>query len=333
MDLEQSFIEKAKKNPKKIVFPEGKDERIVIAAYRLKEMNIAFPIIIGNIDEIKKIAVEKQISLEGIKIIDPVSSELLEKYAKEYAEKREMKEAIAKKLVKKTLPFATMMVACGDADGMVAGVVNATASVISTASLAIGFQEGLSTPSSFFIMIIPEFLGETNKAIIFADCAVNIRPDAKQLAEIAIASGTNAKALLGIDPKIAFLSFSTKGSANHKDADKVIEAVEFAKKLQPDWEIDGELQGDAALIPSVGEKKAKGSTVAGNANVLVFPDLDAGNIAYKLVQRLGKAKALGPILQGFAAPVNDMSRGASVEELIGVTAITVVQAQNLKENK
>ena len=181
MELGQSFIEKAGKNPLRVVYPEGSDKRIITAAAKAKEMNIASPIIIGNVDEIKSIALENQISLDSIKIIDPAKSNYIEKYAKKYAEKRDMKEAIAEKLVKKCLPFAAMMVANGDADGMVAGIVNATASVISTAALTIGFQEGLTTPSSFFIMIIPEFRGENNKAVIFADCAVNIQPDSIRL--------------------------------------------------------------------------------------------------------------------------------------------------------
>lgn len=328
MDLTQSFIEKAKKKPLPIVFPEGKDERIIIAVSKIKEMGIAEPIVLGVEEDVKALAAENNVSLDGIKIINPRESEKLETYAAEYAKSRDMKESIAERVVKKPLSFGGMMVKMGDAQGMVAGVASATASVIQAASLTVGYQKGLSTPSSFFVMIIPEFAGEKNKPIIFADCAVNINPNAAQLAEIGVASGTNAKALLGMDPKVAFLSFSTKGSASHDDANKVIEACKIAKEIAPDMEIDGEMQADAALIEAVAKKKVKESTVAGSANVLVFPDLDAGNIAYKLVERLAHAKALGPVLQGFAAPVNDLSRGASVDDLIGVTAITVVQAQN-----
>ncbi|UCE07588.1 MAG: phosphate acetyltransferase, partial [bacterium] len=209
-------------------------------------------------------------------------------------------------------------------------IATATAYVIQFASLTIGFQKGLSTPSSLFIMVIPKYLNEKDKILIFADCAVNVSPTSRELAEIGIASGINAKALLGIEPKIAFLSFATKGSANHENVDKVRKAVSIAKKINSQFEIDGELQADTAIVPRVANKKVKQSNVAGKANILIFPDLDAGNICYKLVQYLANAKAFGPILQGFAKPVNDLSRGATVDDVIGVTAITVVQAQNLK---
>lgn len=327
MDLTQVFIEKAKQKPLRIVFPEGDDSRIVIAASTVKQMGIASPIVLGESDSVKKIAADNKVSLEGIDIINPASDPLTEKYTTEYAKMRDMKPGIARKMVQKVMPFGGMMVKMGDADGMVGGVATATATVIQAASLTVGYQQGLSTPSSFFIMIIPEFQGEKDKPILFADCAVNIQPTAQQLAEIAVASGRNARALLGLKPKIAFLSFSTKGSASHADADKVIQACAIARRIAPDMDMDGEMQGDAALIEAVAKKKVKESSVAGQANVLIFPDLDAGNIGYKLVERLAKAKAFGPILQGFAAPVNDMSRGASVDDLVGVTAITVIQAQ------
>ncbi len=331
MELIQTFIEKAKERPMKIVYPEGKDERIIIAAAKAKEMRIADPIIVGDIDEIQNIADENNVSLDGITIISLKNNESkLEQYAENYAKERDVKIGIAKRLVKKAVSYGGMMVKCGDADGMVAGVATATASVIQFASLTIGFQEGMSTPSSFFIMVVPEFLDEKDKIFIFADSAVNVQPNSRQLAEIGVVSGINANALLGINPKIAFLSFATKGSANHNDVDKVREAVKIAKELNSDLDIDGELQGDAAIIPRVAQKKVKNSTVAGNANVLIFPDLDAGNIGYKLVQYLANAQAYGPILQGFAKPVNDLSRGATVDDIVGVTAITVVQAQNLK---
>ncbi|MBC8181066.1 phosphate acetyltransferase [candidate division KSB1 bacterium] len=327
MELIQQFIEKAKQQPRKIVYPESTDERILIAASKIKEMGIAEPILVGDEEKISALAKECGAELKGIQIVNPVQEqEKLESYAEEYATARDVKISLAQRLVKKSMSFAGMMVKMGDADGMVAGVATATASVIQFASLTIGFQEGMSTPSSFFIMVLPEFEGEKDKIFIFADCAVNVSPDPRQLAEIGVASGLNAKSLLGIEPKIAFLSFATKGSANHKDVDKVNAAVEIAKELKPELAIDGELQADAAIIQRVAEKKVKQSEVAGGANVLVFPDLDAGNISYKLVQYLAGAKAYGPILQGFAKPVNDMSRGATIDDLIGVTAITVVQA-------
>jgi len=327
MELIQQFIKKAQLHPKKIVYPETTDERILLAACKIKEMGIAEPILVGDDEKIAALSGECGANLGGIQIVTPgKETEKLEKYAEVYAATRDVKNSLAQRLVKKPMSFAGMMVKMGDADGMVAGVATATASVIQFASLTIGFQEGMSTPSSFFIMALPEFEGEKDKIFIFADCAVNVSPDSRQLAEIGVASGLNAKSLLGLDPKIAFLSFATKGSANHADVDKVNEAVKIAKELKPELAIDGELQGDAAIVRRVAEKKVKQSDVAGRANVLIFPDLDAGNISYKLVQYLAGAKAYGPILQGFAKPVNDMSRGATIEDLIGVTAITVVQA-------
>jgi phosphate acetyltransferase len=326
LDLLQNFIEKARKNPARIVFPEGHDARIIAAAAKVKEMGIAVPVILGEEADVKKLASDQKVNIDGISIVSPRTESYVQKYAKMYSEARDIREAIAVKLVRKPLSFGGMMVKAGDADGMVGGVDAATATVIQTASLTTGFAEGISTPSSFFIMIVPEFNGQKDKPFLFADCAVNISPNARQLAEIGVATGHNAKRLLGIEPKIAFLSFSTKGSASHADIDKVVEAVKIAKEMAPQFAIDGELQGDAALVERVAKKKVKDSPVAGDANVLVFPDLDAGNICYKMVQYLANAKALGPILQGFSKPVNDMSRGASVDDLVGVTAITSVQA-------
>jgi len=327
MDIVQNFIGKAQANPARIVYPEATDPRILEAAVKVHDLGIAHPILVGEEAAINTVASDLDLHLEGLEIIDSKTDTRLVRYAKAYADKREMREAIATKLVRKPLSFGGMMVSQGDADGMVAGVATATSIVIQAASLTVGFQEGLSTPSSFFIMIVPKFQDAEDKVFIFADSAVNIQPSAQQLAEIAIASGTNAKALLGIEPKIAFLSFSTKGSAGHPDADKVLRALEIARKIKPDFDMDGEFQLDAAIISAVAAKKVKESRVAGQANVLVFPDLDAGNIGYKLVQYMAKAKAIGPILQGFAHPVNDMSRGASVEDLIAVSAITSVQAR------
>ena len=328
MDIIQTLIEKAKKKPMRIVYPEGFDERIVIAAAKSAEMGIVLPIVVGNEQEIKALAQKNNVSTGRLTIVSTTDEERLKKYATDYANSRQVKFGIAEKLVKKPLSFACMMVKMGDADGMVGGVASATASVIQSATLTVGYGAGLSTASSFFIMVIPEFAGVKDKIFIFADCAVNIAPSARQLAEIGIASGHNARALLGIDPKIAFLSFSTQGSASHEHVDKVTAALKIARGIDPALDMDGELQGDAAIVARVAAKKVKQSTVAGSANVLIFPDLDAGNISYKLVQYLAGAKAYGPVLQGFAKPINDMSRGASVEDLIGVSAITCVQAQN-----
>jgi len=330
MILIENIMNSAKATPARIVYPEGKDERIIEAASNAYTLGIAKPILIGDEDEIKQIASEKGLSLTGIIIQSNKEETFIERYAVSYSRTRGVREAIAKRLVKKPLPFSGMMVKEGDADGMVAGVASATASVIQAASLTVGFKEGMSTPSSFFIMLLPDFQGEKNKTLIFADAAVNVQPTAKELAEIAVASGINAKALINIEPKIAFLSFSTNGSARHKDADKVIEALKIAKEMNTGFEMDGEMQVDTAIVPRVAVKKMPDSNVAGKANVLVFPDLDAGNIGYKLVQYLSGAQAIGPVLQGFAKPVNDMSRGASVEDITSVTAITSVQTQSNK---
>ena len=327
MNIVEKFIDKAQTNPARLVYPEAKDPRILEAAVKVYEQGIAQPILIGEPEDVYSLAKEMNLSLEGIEIVASKTDSRLDTYAQAYADKRDLRKAIATKLVRKPLSFGGMMVSEGAADGMVAGVATATSIVIQTATLTVGFQAGLSTPSSFFIMIVPEFQGDSDKIFIFADSAVNIQPNAQQLAEIAIASGTNARALLGIEPKIAFLSFSTKGSASHGDADKVMEALDIARQINPKFDMDGELQLDAAIIEKVAAKKVGDSSVAGQANVLVFPDLDSGNIGYKLVQYMANAKAIGPILQGFAKPVNDMSRGASVDDLIAVSAITSVQAK------
>jgi len=222
-----------------------------------------------------------------------------------------------------------MMVAVGDADGVVAGVDHATARVIEAGVLAIGLSPDIGFPSSFFIMVVPECLGEKDKVFAFADAAVTIDPTAQELAGIAVATGRSARTLLGLDPRVALLSFSTKGSASHPHVDKVAEATRLAQQMAPDLTIDGEFQADSALSERVAEKKVGDNPVAGKANVLVFPDLDAANIAYKLTQYLANAKAYGPIMQGFNSPINDMSRGATIDDLVGVTAITVVQAQSV----
>lgn len=328
MDLMTQFKEKAKKAPKRIVYPEGEDERILAAASAVLKEGIAHPILLGQRAQIKQIASEHNVNIDGILVIDPQESEKLETYAAAYGERKgDVSIPVARRMVKKVLFFGAMMVAMGDADGMVGGIAHATASVLQASALAIGYQEGLSTPSSFFIMVVPEALGEKDKIIVFADCAVSIEPTAEQLADIAVASGRNARGLLDIEPRIAMLSFSTKGSASHDLVDKVVQATRIAKEKAPDLEMDGELQADAALVERVAAKKVKESEVAGQANVLIFPDLNAGNIAYKLVQYLANAKAYGPVLQGFRKPVNDLSRGASVEDVVGVSAITVIQAQ------
>ncbi len=335
MDIVNYFKIKASQRPKKIVFPEANEERILLAVDQIMKQNIAQPILVGEQEIIFRLANDLNINPNQIQIISPTQSAQFDKYVNAYCLQREnITCKIAEKLLKKPLLFGAMMVSQGDADGIVCGVAHSTSSVIQAASLTIGFEKGITTPSSMFIMVIPEFQGEKDKILIFADAAVSIKPTAQQLAEIAVVTGRNTKNLLDIKPKIALLSFSTKGSAGHEDTEKVIQATELAKKMALDLLIDGELQADAALIPEVAQKKVKESPVAGQSNVLIFPDLNSGNIAYKLVQYLGHAKAIGPFLQGFAKPVSDLSRGASFEDIVGVTAVTVVQSQtkNSKEN-
>jgi phosphate acetyltransferase len=329
MDVMRRFVMSARAHPRRIVYPEGADERILQAARRAKDTGLAEPILVGAPEAIAAAAAAAGVSLDGIEITGPHDEARLNAFAADYAAASGVKEGIAMRLVRKPLAFGGMMVRRGLADGMVAGVATATGAVIQAAAVTVGFQTGISTPSSFFMMVLPEFMGEKGKVLVFADAAVQVQPDSRQLAEIAVAAGRNARELLGLDPKVAFLSFSTKGSAVHADTEKVVAALARAREIDPDMTFDGELQADAALAPRVAAKKAPQSPVAGRANVLVFPDLDAGNIAYKLVQYLAGAQAIGPILQGFAKPVNDMSRGATVEDLVNVTAITVVQARGV----
>ena len=326
-DIINQFIELAKKAPKKIVFPEGEDIRIIEAASIIKSEHIGIPILLGEKDSICKGASEGGLDISGVQVINPQESSYLDKFAGKYSSLREnISLNMAKRIISRNLYFGAMMVSQGLADGMVGGIASTTASLIQAGAMCIGFEQGISTPSSFFIMVIPEFLGEKDKVLVYADAAVAISPSAPQLAEIAIATARNAKKLLGIEPKVAMLSFSTKGSASHSDVDKVKEATEIARQKEPALNIDGELQADTALVPKVAEKKVKESNVAGKANVLIFPDLDAANIAYKLTQYIGGARAYGPILQGFRKPINDLSRGASAKDVVGVSAITAVRS-------
>lgn len=326
-DLLTSFIQKAKSLKKKLVLAEGQDDRMLQAASRIAEEGIASVTVLGDKEAIRAAAVSKGIKIERVGIINPKDSEYLPEFVKYYSlRKPDMSETIIQRLIKKDLMFASLMLATGKCDGLVAGVSSATASLLQAAGLGVGYEDGVASPSSFFIMVLPEFRGEKNKVLIFADCAVAVNPDAEALARLGIMSARNAQKLANITPKVAFLSFSTKGSAVSPETEKVTKAVEIAKKLAPELCIDGELQADSALIPEVAKKKLTSSPVAGEANVLIFPDLDAGNIAYKLTQYLANAKAIGPIMQGFRKPVNDLSRGASVEDIVQVAAITAIQA-------
>jgi phosphate acetyltransferase len=329
MDIISKIREKAKKRRKKVVLPEGTEERMIKAAKIIVDEEIAGVTLLGNKDEIKKLADANGLKLNQVNVIEPDSSPDLEEYSNEYfnlRQKKGMTKERAKDFVKNPLFYGAMMVRKGKVDGSVAGSINATADVLRAAIHIIGLAPGITSVSSSFLMILPEFLGKKDKVFVFADCAVIPEPDPNQLVSIAISSAKTMKDLVGEEPKVAMLSFSTKGSAKHEMVDKVTEATEMLKEFAPDLKVDGELQLDAAIIPDVAKKKSPESKVAGQANVLIFPDLDAGNIGYKLVQRMANAKAIGPIIQGLAKPANDLSRGCSVDDIVNVTAIAMCLA-------
>ena len=330
MKLSQLIREKAKKNPKIIVLPEGEEPRMIKAAETIINEGLASLILLGIEENIKSKARELGVDLSNkIQIINPKASEKLKEYAESYYQLRKHKGVSldeAYQLLENPLYFGALMVYHDDADGLVAGSINATGDVFRPALQTIKTAPGINIVSSSFIMVVPDCPYGEKGIMVFADCALNPEPNAEQLADVAIASAATGKALVGFEPRVAMLSFSTKGSGKHPLVDKVIEATKIAKEKKPELLIDGELQADAALIPSIGERKAPNSKIAGKANVLIFPDLHSGNIAYKLIERLAKAEAIGPISQGMRKPVNDLSRGCSVEDIVNVVAITVLQA-------
>ena len=331
MDVLKDFKEKAASNLQTIIFAEGDDERIIRAAAEVEAEKIAKIIILAEAESIQKQAEEYGVDLSGIEIINPEKSEYIAEFTDEFYELRKHKgiaKEEAEKIVKDPLYFATMMIYTNKADGMVAGAANATGNVLRPAFQIVKTAEGISTVSSAIIMVLKDKSFGEDGVLVVSDCAVNPAPNSDQLAEIAITTADTTKRLLGFEPRVAMLSFSTMGSAKHVNVDNVRNAVEIAHKNAPHLKIDGEMQADAALVESVGSRKAPGSEIAGKANVLIFPDLQSGNIGYKLVQRLAGADAVGPILQGLAAPINDLSRGCSVDDVVNLTAITAVQAQN-----
>ncbi len=328
MSFIDTIKERARKNIKTIVLPEAEDRRVLeAAATTLKEGN-ANVVLLGAKSDIDKLG--EGLDLSKAKIINPVEFENLQSYIDKLTELR-AKKGMTPELARQALTtdfttFAVMMVKMGDADGVVSGACHSTANTLRPCLQILKTAPGVKSASAFFLMIVPNCEYGDDGVFVFADCGLNQNPDPEQLAEIAGLSAKSFKLLTGNDARVAMLSHSSKGSAKHDDVTKVVEATRIAKETYPDLMLDGELQLDAAIVPSVGKSKAPDSNVAGRANTLIFPDLDAGNIGYKLVQRLAKAEAYGPVMQGIAAPVNDLSRGCFAEDIVGVIAITAVQA-------
>lgn len=337
MSFVETMKEKARQNIKTILLPESEDIRVIQAAADVEKEGFAKAVLIGNEENVKKIALDNNIDVSKVTIIDPLKSEKFEEYSNKFCELRKAKGMTpekARETMKEPIYFGTMMVKVGDADGIVSGACHPTAHTLRPALQILKTAPGTKLASAFFLMVTkcPEY-GEDG-VLIFADSGMNEYPDADGLSEIAISSAKSFKQLVGTEPRVAMLSYSTYGSASSPLTEKVIEATRILKEKAPDLICDGELQLDAAIIPEVAERKAPGSPVAGRANVLIFPDLDAGNIGYKLVQRFGRAEAYGPLCQGIAKAVNDLSRGCSSDDIVGVVAITSVQAQDMeKDNK
>ena len=330
MNLIDQIKENAKKAQKTIVLPEAEEERTLKAANIILQEGYAQLVLLGNQTKIEKQAAEWGLKeIQKARIIDPINNPQKEFYAEMLCEIRKskgMQMDEAMRLVENPLYLATLLIKNKEVDGEVAGAQNATGDVLRPAFQIVKTLPGVSVVSGAFIMIFPDKQWGDNGVMVFADCAATPNPNEKELAEIAVVSAQTAKSIAKLDPRVAMLSFSTKGSAKHEMVDKVVNATRIAKEMAPELKIDGELQADAAIVPSVGASKAPGSEIAGKANVLVFPTLEVGNIAYKLVQRMANAVAVGPIMQGMAAPINDLSRGCSIDDIVSLVAITACQA-------
>ena len=333
MDLLEEIKLKAKKHNKRIVLPEALEERTLKAADEIIGEGIAQIILLGHPEEIRAAAEKQKLgNIDQARLVDPADHDKKTTYIDLMVELRKHKGLTAEeaaKLIEDPLYLGTLMIKNGDADGEVAGAMNATGDVLRPAFQFVKTLPGISVVSGAFIMILKDKSFGENGIIVFADCAVHPDPTDKELAEIAVATAATTRAIAGFEPRVAMLSFSTMGSARHELVDKVVSATRIAREMDPELKIDGDLQADAAIIPSIGAKKAPASEIAGKANVLVFPSLDAGNIAYKLVQRLAGAEAIGPVLQGMAAPINDLSRGCSVSDIVNLVAITANQAAGI----
>ncbi len=331
MNFLEQIVSRAKTDIKTIVLPESTDIRTLKAAAMIQEQGIANIILVGNKDEIKKLGGDLDIS--KAQIVDPANFDKFDEYVNTLYELRKAKgmtlEQAKKLLSENPLYFGIMMVKLGAADGMVAGAINSTGNTLRPALQILKTAPGAKLVSAFFIMVVPDCEYGENGVFVYGDSGLVENPNAEELSEIAIASSKSFKSLVQAEPVVAMLSYSTYGSAKSELTEKVVEATKLAKEKAPELQLDGELQADAAIVASVGQSKAPGSPVAGKANVLIFPDLNCGNISYKLTQRLAKADAYGPIIQGLAKPVNDLSRGCSAEDIVGVVAITCVQAQNM----